>query len=96
MSEPELNQEIFNKDFMANFTHQLIGPLQSIQANCENIADGIVDKNNIENTLRLVVAQTRECIDLVRNMAMIASILSSDERGTGRRFAWLRLGQDID
>lgn len=79
MNDDTLNEDIFNKDFMANFTHQLMGPLQSIEATCQNIVEKIVPPEKADKTLRAVVAQARECIDLVKNMALIASILSSNE-----------------
>lgn len=76
----EQNEEVFNRDFMANFTHQLIGPLQSIEGNCQNIVEKVIPHERVDKTIRAIAAQAKECIDLVRNMAMIASILSADEK----------------
>jgi signal transduction histidine kinase len=58
---------------LANFTHQIINPLNGVVGTLDNIIDGTIGPDRRDQRTRAVRAQLENCITLVRNLAYLAS-----------------------
>jgi signal transduction histidine kinase len=74
-----------SKDFqvdsilVANFTHQIINPLNGVVGTLDNVIDGTITGHRKDQRLRVVRAQLEHVIELVRNLAFLSQL--STERG---------------
>ena len=75
MREREQKSEIVGMDLtlLANFTHQVINPLNGVVGTLDNLVDGTISPENREQRTRAACAQLENCITLVRNLAYLAS-----------------------
>lgn len=58
---------------LANFTHQVINPLNGVVGTLDNIIDGTIGPDRREQRTIAARAQLENCITLVRNLAYLAS-----------------------
>ena len=58
---------------LANFTHQIINPLNGVVGTLDNIIDGTIGPDRREQRTKAVRGQLENCITLVRNLAYLAS-----------------------
>lgn len=58
---------------LANFTHQIINPLNGVVGTLDNIIDGTIGPDRREQRTKAARAQLENCITLVRNLAYLAS-----------------------
>lgn len=60
--------------FLANFTHQIINPLNGVLGSLNNIIDGTVSEARRPQRLRAVYEQLAVTIELVRNLAWLSQL----------------------
>ena len=70
---------------LANFTHQVINPLNGVAGILDNILDGSIQENRRVQRTKAARAQLESCITLVRNLAFLASGDSVFSSSTNRR-----------
>jgi len=58
---------------LANFTHQIINPLNGVVGTLDNLIDGTIGEGRREQRTRAARGQLENCITLVRNLAYLAS-----------------------
>ncbi|MCG7521510.1 sensor histidine kinase KdpD [Ruegeria sp. Ofav3-42] len=58
---------------LANFTHQIINPLNGVVGTLDNLIDGTIGPERREQRTAAARAQLENCITLVRNLAYLAS-----------------------
>lgn len=69
----EFDSEHIDLTLLANFTHQVINPLNGVVGTLDNILDGTIGPNRREQRTRAARAQLENCITLIRNLAYLAS-----------------------
>jgi len=69
----ELVDSEIDLTLLANFTHQIINPLNGVVGTLDNIIDGTIGPDRRDQRTRAVRAQLENCITLVRNLAYLAS-----------------------
>jgi len=69
---------------VANFTHQIINPLNGVVGTIDNLIDGTIGVERRGQRLRAVRAQLSHTIELVRNLAFLSQITTEAGR-TGLR-----------
>lgn len=73
--------EAIDFGLLANFTHQVINPLNGVSGTIGNLLDGTIEPHRREQRLRAARAQLEHSILLVRNLAYFSQI-SLDPRNT--------------
>lgn len=74
MSEAdERHQEVIDLTLLANFTHQVINPLNGVAGTLDNLIDGTIGENRREQRTKAARAQLEGVITLVRNLAYFSS-----------------------
>ena len=68
LEEPEIDLTL-----LANFTHQVINPLNGVVGTLDNIIDGSIGPERRDQRTRAARAQLENCITLIRNLAYLAS-----------------------
>lgn len=58
---------------LANFTHQIINPLNGVVGTLDNIIDGTIGPDRRDQRTKAARGQLENCITLVRNLAYLAS-----------------------
>ncbi|WP_102870518.1 sensor histidine kinase [Phaeobacter inhibens] len=58
---------------LANFTHQIINPLNGVVGTLDNIIDGTIGPDRREQRTKAARGQLENCITLIRNLAYLAS-----------------------
>ena len=56
---------------LANFTHQVINPLNGVVGTLDNIIDGTIGPDRREQRTRAARGQLENCITLIRNLAYL-------------------------
>lgn len=72
-TKSELNQNDIDLTLLANFTHQIINPLNGVAGTLDNLIDGTIGSERREQRTKAARAQLEGCIILVRNLAYLAS-----------------------
>lgn len=81
MSEPdEQPREAIDLTLLANFTHQIVNPLNGVAGTLDNLIDGTIGENRRVQRTRAVRAQLEGVITLVRNLAYLSSTQFESER----------------
>jgi signal transduction histidine kinase len=62
-----------NLTLLANFTHQIINPLNGVVGTLDNIIDGTIGADRREQRTKAARGQLENCITLIRNLAYLAS-----------------------
>jgi signal transduction histidine kinase len=63
----------FDLNFLANFTHQVINPLNGVAGTLDNLVEGTIkEKWRQEQRLNAARAQLEQCITLMRNLAFLS------------------------
>lgn len=68
----------FDMPMLSNFIHQVINPLNGVVGTIDNLIDGSIRPEKQEQRLRAVRAQLEHSIELIRNLAYLAS--TSDQK----------------
>jgi signal transduction histidine kinase len=59
---------------ISNFIHQIISPLNGVVGTLDNVIDGTVKKENVDQRLKAVRAQLVHSIELIRNLAFLSQV----------------------
>lgn len=63
-------------DFLSSLGHQLITPLSSLVGNLDDLRSGLMeDKSEIDDSLRWIIGQAKQCMRMVRNLSYLDKIL---------------------
>lgn len=74
MSEIEKSEKpAIDLTLLANFTHQVINPLNGVAGTLDNLIDGTIGENRREQRTKAARAQLEGVITLVRNLAYLSS-----------------------
>jgi signal transduction histidine kinase len=74
VSENEkVRQDTIDLTLLANFTHQVINPLNGVAGTLDNLIDGTIGENRRDQRTRAIRAQLEGVITLVRNLAYLSS-----------------------
>ncbi|WP_121064840.1 sensor histidine kinase [Chachezhania antarctica] len=73
MSEEDESQYEIDLTLLANFTHQVINPLNGVAGTLDNLVDGTIGENRREQRMKAARAQLEGVITLVRNLAYLSS-----------------------
>ncbi len=65
---------------LANFTHQIINPLNGVVGTLDNLIDGTIGEERRDQRLRAVRAQLLGTIELVRNLAYLSQLSTQKGR----------------
>jgi signal transduction histidine kinase len=65
---------------VANFTHQIINPLNGVLGTINNLIKGTIVAQRRDQRLKVVQAQISHIIELVRNLAYLSQITTSEGR----------------
>jgi len=78
-TKPTNEQAVSHLDatLVANFTHQIINPLNGVVGTIDNLIDGTIGGDRREQRLRAVRAQLQHTIELVRNLAFLSQITTA-------------------
>lgn len=68
-----------NKKFFQNASHELKSPLMSIQGYAEAIKEGVVKDDEVEESLDIIIEETRNLKELVNSMIMLTKLDDSKE-----------------
>ncbi len=67
------------QDYVKSLGHQLITPLGSLVGNLDDLRSGLLkDKTDIDDSLRWVIGQTKQCMRMVRNLSYLDKILRQE------------------
>ena len=69
----ERHKEEIDLTLLANFTHQVINPLNGVAGTLDNLIDGTIGENRREQRTRAARAHLEGVITLVRNLAYFSS-----------------------
>jgi signal transduction histidine kinase len=73
-AEPDKEKQVtLDLTLLANFTHQVINPLNAVAGTLDNITDGSIGVDRRDQRTRAARAQLENCITLIRNLAYLAS-----------------------
>ena len=64
---------------VSNFVHQIINPLNGVVGTLDNVIDGTVKGERVNQRLRAVRAQLVHSIELIRNLAFLSQISTDHE-----------------
>lgn len=78
MAEVDDNQ--IDAPLIANFTHQIINPLNGVVGSIDNVVDGTVPESKKLQKLKQVEAQLSHTIELVRNLAYLSQLTTEAGR----------------
>ncbi len=66
-------------DYVKSLGHQLITPLGSLVGNLDDLRSGLLsDKSDVDDSLRWVIGQTKQCMRMVRNFSYLGKILRQE------------------
>jgi len=71
---------VADQALLANFTHQIINPLNGVLGTLDNIIDGTVSQERRPQRLRALYSQLAVTIELVRNLAWLSQLSTSSGR----------------
>ena len=78
-TDPDAPHEI-DLTLLANFTHQVINPLNGVAGTLDNLVDGTIGENRRVQRTRAARAQLEGVITLVRNLAYLSSTQYEGDR----------------
>lgn len=78
---------VLDTTLVANFTHQIVNPLNGVVGTLDNIIDGSLHPAKRDQKLRAARAQLQVAIELVRNLAYLSELLTQEGRDGLRRKA---------
>ncbi len=69
-----------NKKFFQNASHELKSPLMSIQGYAEAIKEGVVNEDEVEESLDIIIEESKNLKELVNSMIMLTKFDDSKEK----------------
>ncbi len=76
LSQKFREREQRQHDYLSSLGHQLITPLGSLVGNLDDLRSGLLsDKAEIDDSLRWVTGQAKQCMRMVRNLSYLDKIL---------------------
>lgn len=68
---PSQHPEQLDLSLLANFTHQVVHPLNAVAGTLDNLVEGVIGADRRDQRLKAARAQLEQCITLLRNLAFM-------------------------